>query len=177
MTNYELLRWLVEMPSRDVEHYHIYTASWSPEVDLSWPRLCNKSKIEGCIHTSFIGVLTCGCSRRLLASWATLTTINMKQSCNCTENCSGIRWELVFLYNHLYCCLFRNLSFLSVFVYGFLLLKLPSVLWCCWLGSRKGILPVKKWVVGFWHGYLSEARCRLTYSPGDAIAARCLLLQ
>ena len=30
----------------------------------------------------------------------------------------------------------------------------PSVLWCCWLGGRKGIRPVKKWVVGYWHGYL-----------------------
>jgi len=31
---------------------------------------------------------------------------------------------------------------------------LPSVLWRCWLGGRKGIWPVKKWVVGWWHGYL-----------------------
>ena len=31
----------------------------------------------------------------------------------------------------------------------------PSVLWSCCLGSRKGILPVKNWVVGCWHGYLS----------------------
>ena len=37
---------------------------------------------------------------------------------------------------------------------------LPSVLWHCWLGGRKGIQPVKNWVVGFWHGYLSAARCR-----------------
>ena len=29
----------------------------------------------------------------------------------------------------------------------------PSVLWHCWLGSRKGIRPVKNWVVGCWHGY------------------------
>ena len=28
-------------------------------------------------------------------------------------------------------------------------------LWHCWLGSRKGILPVKNWVVGCWCGYLS----------------------
>jgi len=32
--------------------------------------------------------------------------------------------------------------------------NLPSVLWCCWLGSRKVIWPVKNWVVGCWHGYL-----------------------
>ena len=49
---------------------------------------------------------------------------------------------------------------------------LPSVLWRCWLGSRKGIWPVKNWVVGCWHGFLSGARCRLAYSP-----AHCLLLQ
>jgi len=32
----------------------------------------------------------------------------------------------------------------------------PSVLWRCWLGGRKGIRPVKNW-----RGYLSGARCRL----------------
>jgi len=26
-------------------------------------------------------------------------------------------------------------------------LMVPSVLWCCWLSSRKGIRPVKNWVV------------------------------
>ena len=28
------------------------------------------------------------------------------------------------------------------------------VLWRCWLGRRKGIRPVKNWVVGCWRGYL-----------------------
>jgi len=28
------------------------------------------------------------------------------------------------------------------------------VLWRCWLGSRKGIWPVKNWVVGCWHSCL-----------------------
>ena len=37
----------------------------------------------------------------------------------------------------------------------------PSVLWRYWLGGRKGIRPVKNWVVGCWRGYLSGARCRL----------------
>jgi len=31
---------------------------------------------------------------------------------------------------------------------------LPSVLWHCWLGGRKGIRPVKNWVVGCWRGCL-----------------------
>jgi len=30
---------------------------------------------------------------------------------------------------------------------------MPSVLWRCWLGGRKGIQPVKNWVVRCWHGY------------------------
>ena len=45
------------------------------------------------------------------------------------------------------------------------------------LGGRKGIQPVKNWVVGCWHGYLSEVRCRLAYGPADATATHCLLLQ
>ena len=40
---------------------------------------------------------------------------------------------------------------------------MPSVLWSCWLGDRKGIRPVKNWAVGCWHGYLSVARCRLAW--------------
>ena len=39
-----------------------------------------------------------------------------------------------------------------------------SVLWRCWLGGRKGIRPVKNWVVRCWLGYLSGARCRLAYA-------------
>ena len=46
--------------------------------------------------------------------------------------------------------------------------NMPSVLWHCWLGGRKGIRPVKTWVVGCWCGYLSGSRCRLAYGPADA---------
>jgi len=42
------------------------------------------------------------------------------------------------------------------------------------LGDRKGIRPVKNWVVGYWHGYLSGARCRLAYGPADATATHSL---
>jgi len=41
---------------------------------------------------------------------------------------------------------------------------LPSVLWRCWVGGRKGIWPVKNWVVGCWYGYLSGTRCRFAYA-------------
>ena len=42
---------------------------------------------------------------------------------------------------------------------------LPSVLWRCWLGGRKGIWPVKNRMVGCWRGYLSGATSKLAYSP------------
>ena len=41
---------------------------------------------------------------------------------------------------------------------------LPSVLWCCCLGGRRGIRPVKNWVVRCLRGYLSGARCGLAYA-------------
>ena len=45
------------------------------------------------------------------------------------------------------------------------------------VGRQEGHLACKNWVVGCWHGWLSEARCRLAYSPADATATHCLLLQ
>jgi len=50
---------------------------------------------------------------------------------------------------------------------------MPSVLWRCWLGGRKGARPVKYRVVGCWCGCLSGARCRLAYGPADATATHC----
>ena len=58
-----------------------------------------------------------------------------------------------------------------------LTLLMPSVLWRCWLGGRKGIRPVKNWAVWCWRGYLSGSRCRLAYGPADTTATQCLLLQ
>ena len=47
-------------------------------------------------------------------------------------------------------------SKLSTTHYRFLsAISVPSVLWRCWLGSRKGIRPVINWAVGCWCGYLS----------------------
>ena len=54
---------------------------------------------------------------------------------------------------------------------------LPSVLWHCWLGGRKGVRPVRNWVEGCWRGNLSGARCRLALGPADVTATHCLLLQ
>ena len=68
------------------------------------------------------------------------------------------------------------LSGLSLYVYVSVGM-LPSVLWCCRLGGRKGIRPVKNLVVGCWHGYLSGARCRFEHGLADATVTHCLLLQ
>jgi len=51
------------------------------------------------------------------------------------------------------------------------------VLWRCWLDGRKGVRPIKNWVVACWHGCLSGVRCRLACSPADASATHYLLLQ
>jgi len=37
-----------------------------------------------------------------------------------------------------------NISYIY-FICCFIYFELPSVLWCCWLGGRKGIRPVKVW--------------------------------
>jgi len=49
--------------------------------------------------------------------------------------------------------------------------RLPLVLWHCWMGGRKSIRPVKNWVVGYLHGYMSGARCKWSaYGPADVTA-------
>ena len=48
---------------------------------------------------------------------------------------------------------------------------MPSVLWRCWLGGRKGIWPVKTWAVGCWHGYLSGARCSWCHCHSLSLAS------
>jgi len=43
--------------------------------------------------------------------------------------------------------------------------NLPSVLWHSWLGDRKGIRPVKNWVVGCWHGHLVWSKVQTSIWP------------
>ena len=79
------------------------------------------------------------------------------------------------------CCWWLNdwliASLLTVILLEYCILALPSVLWHCWFGGRKGIRPVKTGAVGCWCGYLSGARCWLAYGPADATTTHCLLLQ
>jgi len=49
------------------------------------------------------------------------------------------------------CCIFVRELLIIYWLYA-LSFQTPSVLWHCWLGGRKGIRPVKNWVVGCWGG-------------------------
>jgi len=88
---------------------------------------------------------------------------NIFLSARCSIQCSRKLSMLSILYVFLH--------FIIIYMYW------PSVLWHCWLGDRKGIRPVKNWVVGSWRCYLSGARCRLAYGLADATTTHCFLLQ
>ena len=73
--------------------------------------------------------------------------------------------------NSFYCEFLLHVSlFLNLSCIG----SCPSCLQCFdsvgW-GGRKGIRPVKHWVVRCWRGYLSGARCRLACCPADTTAS------
>jgi len=85
-------------------------------------------------------------------------------------HCTTTYYYVLFTWRCMY------VSHIHILLNSTYLLTVPSVLWHCWLGGRKGIRPVKTWVVGCWRGYLSGARCRLAYGPADATATHCLLL-
>ena len=104
-----------------------------------------------------------------LVNWILRPSQRLKTACflHSRPSCSKTSKVL-----HCFFCLNWTIRF-SVTWYS----SFPSVLWRCWLGGRKVIRPVKNWVVGFWRGYLSGAKCRLAYGPADAISTDCLLLQ
>jgi len=76
-------------------------------------------------------------------------------------------------------CLLRLV--LSCFESITLLPMMPSVLWCCWLGGRKGIRPVKKLSGGMlacWRGYVwGKVQICIWPNWSDAAATHYLLLQ
>jgi len=91
--------------------------------------------------------------------------------CNCTgwpiKMHPQLKWSLLKNYSMIFNATWQFYSNMCTFTYY----MVPSVLWHCWLGGRKkGIHPVKNWVVGSWRGYLSGAMCRFAYGPPDAAA-------
>jgi len=65
---------------------------------------------------------------------------------------------------------YRDILFLKIISIS-VVIEMPLVGW------QEGIRPVKNWVAGCWHGYLSGARYKFAYGPADATATHCLLLQ
>jgi len=67
-----------------------------------------------------------------------------------------------------------SVKFLYMYHYALITFSALALL----VGRQKGHLACKKTcVVGYWHGYLPGASCRLAYSPADATVTHCLLLQ
>jgi len=121
------------------------------------------------------------CKIGLSADWCLCTVLRTRSGvCYCWIGASVSRpWTLLnkLLWFMLSLCQCVNLNQYSPYNNCIHIALLPSVVWCCWLGGRKGIRPVKNWVVVCWRGYLSGAKCRLAYGPADATATYCLLLQ
>ena len=134
------------------------------------------------------------CVRLYLCSFQNL--VPSSRHCLRCDDCLRIRWKIIrtllccvvydigtqwyahtyeqflkmnvgFRFSFSFCALVIGLAF-CVF---FLVWLMPSVLWRCWLDGRKCIRPVKIWVVRYWRGYLSWARCKcFAYGPADATA-------
>jgi len=47
-------------------------------------------------------------------------------------------------------CRLMHVDLYNVYMYIRSKYRMPSVLWHCWLGGRKGIWPAENWVVGCW---------------------------
>ena len=117
-----------------------------------------------CHWTSFIVFLTAKTGEFLRMFWGRLLSMYVVIDVYCyfccyavsrqsdirqDEQCCELHTDLLFenVTSHYDAC--ALLSCVCVF-------NLPSVLWHCWLGVRKGIRPVKIWLLRCWHGYLLE---------------------
>ena len=77
---------------------------------------------------------------------------------NTLDICSSLHWHKSV----------ENIQFNIVFF------PIPSVLWRCWLGGRKGIRPVKNWLVGCRRGYVWKKKGERT---GKIICFKRVCLQ
>jgi len=132
-------------------------AWWLSICTPVWSRRCWHEQHGDCLHR--------------LSQWQMCTAVVslLPSSCTSCEIKGHRSWDSEWLF-----ILFKSYQLCCVFLTPVDVSLVPSVLWHCWLGGRKGIQPVKNWVVGCWHGYLSGAMCRLAYGPADATATHCL---
>ena len=139
----------------DVSLQTVGTCTWSDSLVRCWLTTASddhlRERLSACLNSSCLDVsLAC-------LNW-------LEDSCDIVQHSTDTQLLL-----QVSDCFEQNISYWSCSMSAFSALTL--------LGDRKGIRPVKKWVVGCWHGYLSGARCRFAYSPADATATHCLLLQ
>ena len=65
-------------------------------------------------------------------------------------------------------------NFYSIRYYYYFLILSPSVLWHCWFGYKKGIRPVKSWVLVYWWRFdWSFARLVAPVVTTTSIALSC----
>jgi len=143
-------------------------ATWSGVINSNYMSLCNNSEIEKLVTTrnqTQKYCITCdmlACSP--LSYKGRWRTFGMATHSGSLKNLTMV----------LLCTtMIRAASHKCVICYP----GTSSGTWItCWLGGRKSIRPVKNWVVGCWHGYVSRSRCRFAYGPADATATHYPLL-
>ena len=82
--------------------------------------------------------------------YCTQTNNQQRTSYNCLHNSIILHHEAAKKNQFSFVCISFNTWQKpgEFFLFFFSLVLVPSVLWRCWLGGRKGIRPVKNWVVG-----------------------------
>jgi len=102
--------------------------------------------------------------RLAIGEWPSRTLKAKLQNCVCFSKCQKVEIGMVFWWLGVTQGHGQHNPFDRVHMTSYLtLIESMHLSWRCWLGGRKGIWPVKNWVVGCRHGYLSGARCRFAY--------------
>jgi len=122
-------RW---QPSTILDLFGVYLDKWRVVGGL-YPHVENIYMLQMCMHCSRLSnTCTNAIAGENVRCWVSFVLFNISKACYlfCQFLVISCQWLLYYV------------------------LCNPSVLWRCWLGVRKGIRPVKNWVVGCWRGCL-----------------------
>ena len=165
--------WLIDNMLPIYLHIHVYTSGLSLLMVYVCVVIgCNKSRWLAGLYIFTVNWILWSTDRSGGCWWHALQSI---LSWWTDRHGSGIVWWSGRIWGW-YVLLMSLSSFCSMTKHLIVSVS-DSVLWCCWLGGRNGIWPVKNWVVGCWHGYMTGSRWRFAYDLADATATHCLLLQ
>ena len=119
-----------------------------------WRRWPETPSTSACWCSTSTRSSATGCSGRTIRPWWRWCGRDMTRWRHCwtrsTTTSSTAQLRLLRRYCSTACVAFSALRCLQCF-------ELPSVLWRCWLGGRKGIRPVKNWVLA-WLSVWSEVQ-------------------